>query len=105
MIVTHESFLSQIAEREGLDIGFLRRIFKSAESLLFEYLSSVLPSEEVTVKLFNGISVKRTYLPKQAYTKGMFQNISCQERVKAKASLSKYYNGQVNAALFEKQWR
>jgi len=35
--------------------------------------------------------------------KGMFQNIECPEHVNVKACLSKYYNGQVNQYLFDRQ--
>ena len=77
------------------------KILKSAENIIFDYLSSITPSEEVNIKLLNGINIKRKYIKKKKYSKGMFQNIECPEHVNVKACLSKYYNGQVNQYLFE----
>ena len=74
--------------------------FQSTEDVIFGCLSSTAPSEEISIKLFNGIQIKRKYIKEKKYSKGMFQGISCPEHVNIKASLSKYYNGQVNRKLF-----
>ena len=59
--------------------------------------------EEVNIKLLNGFNIKREYIKKKKYSKGMFQDIECPEHVNVKACLSKYYNGQVNQRLFNRQ--
>ena len=100
MIVTQDTLIQQIADKEDIDVATVRKILKSAENIVFDYLSSIPPSEDITLKLFNGISIDRKYINKRIYTKGMFQNITCPEHVKTKANCSKYYNGQVNQKLF-----
>lgn len=100
LIVTQDALTQQIADKENIDAATVRKIMKSTENIIFDYLSSVTPSDEVNIKLFNGISIKRRYIKKKKYSKGMFQNIDCPEHVNVKANLSKYYNGQINKKLF-----
>ncbi len=102
MNVTHDVLINQIATKEDIDVATVRKILKSAENIVFDYLSSITPSEEVNIKLLNGINIKRKYIQKKKYSKGMFQNIDCPEHVSVKACLSKYYNGQVNQYLFDR---
>lgn len=103
MNVTQDVLINQIATKEDVDVATVRKILKSAENIIFDYLSSITPSEEVNIKLLNGINIKRKYIKKKKYSKGMFQNIECPDHVNVKASLSKYYNGQVNQYLFDRQ--
>lgn len=103
MNVTQDILINQIAIKEDIDVATVRKILKSAENIVFDYLSSITPSEEVNIKLLNGINIKRKYIKKKKYSKGMFQNIDCPEHVNVKAYLSKYYNGQVNQYLFDRQ--
>lgn len=100
MIITQEDLIIQIAHNEGLNPDIVKEVFKSAEDIISERFSSVIPSEAVTVKLLRGISLERKYIPSKCYSKGMFRNINCPERVRTKASLSKYYNEQINRKLF-----
>lgn len=100
MNITQDALMKQIADKENMNIATVRKLFKSAEDIVFDYLSSTVPSEEVNIKLLNGINIKRKYIEKKKYSKGMFQNITCPEHVNIKISLSKYYNGQVNQKLF-----
>lgn len=101
--VTQDVLINQIATKEDIDVATVRKILKSAENIVFDYLSSITPSEEVNIKLLNGINIKRKYIKKKKYSKGMFQNINCPEHVNVKACLSKYYNGQVNQYLFDRE--
>lgn len=103
MNVTQDVLINQIATKEDIDVATVRKILKSAENIIFDYLSSITPSEEVNIKLLNGINIKRKYIKKKKYSKGMFQNIECPDHVNVKASLSKYYNGQVNQYLFDRE--
>lgn len=94
--------MKQIADREDMNVATVRNVFKSAEKIIFDHLSSTTPSESVVIKLLNGISLERKYVGKKTYTKGMFRDINCPEHVNIKANLSKYYNNRVNEELFTK---
>lgn len=103
MKINQDTLLKQIADKEGLNIAAVRSIFRSAEELIWDYLTASGPAEDVALKLFHGISIHRTYVGEKKYSKGMFQNISCPEHVNVKAHISKYYHTQVNQALFDSQ--
>ena len=77
MIVTQDSLIKQIAVQENVDIKTVQNIFKSTENIIFKHLSSTTPSENIIIKLFNGINLERKYIEKKIYSKGMFQNIEC----------------------------
>lgn len=91
--------MKKIADKEDINVATVRKLFKSTEDIIFDYLSSIAPSEDINIKLFNGISIKRKYIAEKQYSKGMFKNIKCPEHINAKAHLSKYYNKQINQKL------
>ena len=102
MIITQDALIKQIADKEDINVATVREIFKSAEDIIFDHLSSTTPSENLVVKILNGISLERKYIPKKKYSKGMFQDIDCQEHVNVKANSSTYYSKKVNDELFNK---
>ena len=69
MNVTQDVLINQIATKEDIDVATVRKILKSAENIIFDYLSSITPSEEVNIKLLNGINIKRKYIKKKKYSK------------------------------------
>lgn len=103
MNITQDVLINRIAAHEDISEATVRQVLKSAENIVFDYLSSGTPSEDVTIKLFHGFNIKRTYIKEKKYSKGMFQDIDCPEHVNAKICLSKYYIGQVNQKLFGRQ--
>ena len=102
MIITQVTLIKQIADKEGINVATVRNIFKSAEDIVFDHLSSTAPSEKLVLKILNGISLERKYIPKKKYSKGMFQDIDCQEHVNVKANSSTYYSKKVNDELFSR---
>lgn len=100
MNMNQDTLIKQIADRENVNVTTIRNIFRSAEDIIFGCLSSVAPSEEININLFTGIHIKRKYIEKKKYSKGIFKDIDCPEHVNVKAYLSKYYNKKVNQHLF-----
>lgn len=100
LIITQDTLIKQIADKEDINVATVRNIFKSAEDIIFDYLSSTTPSENMIVKILNGISLERKYIPKKKYSKGMFQNLDCPEHVNVKANSSTYYSKKINDELF-----
>ncbi|WP_304430830.1 hypothetical protein [Romboutsia ilealis] len=100
MIVTQENLVKQIANREDIDIATVRKIFKTAEKIVFDYLSSTTSSENMTVKLMDGLSLECNYLPeKEIHT---YDDIVCKSRIWAKPKITRYYNRKLNG-YFDKQ--
>lgn len=100
MNITQDTLMKQVAGRENMDLAMVRRLFRSTEDIIFDYLSSTAPSEELNIKVLNGIQIRRRYITGKKYSKGMFQDQDCPEHVNTKAALSKYYGEQINRKLF-----
>lgn len=81
---------------EGIDVTIVRDIFKSAENKIFAYLSSTTPSENIVIKILNGLSLESEYVPKHKVDRGMFKDYDCSERIKVKPSITKYYKNKLN---------
>ncbi len=100
MIITQDSLIRQIADREHVNADTVRDIFKSAEEIVFECLSSTAPSEHIVIRLFHGLNLERNYVDRKKYSKGMFQNLDCPAHVNVKAACSRYYSRKVNERLY-----
>lgn len=86
--------MKQIANREDIDVATVRKIFKSAEKIVFDYLSSTTSSENITVKIMDGLSLECNYVPeKEIHT---YDDIVCIPRIWAKPKITRYYNRKLN---------
>ena len=94
MILTQENLVKQIAEKEGINVATVRNIFKSAEDIVFDYLSSTTPSENRVIKLLDGLSLECNYVPeKEIHT---YDDIICKPRIWTKPKVTRYYNRKLN---------
>ena len=94
MTLTQDNLIKQIADEEDIDVATVRNIFKSAEDIIFAYLSSTTPSENRVIKLLDGLSLECNYIPeKQINT---YDNIICEPRIWVKPKITRYYNRKLN---------
>lgn len=99
MTITEDMLIRQIAENLGCDVATIRKLWKAAEDTIFNYLTSPISEQNQVIKLYTGIRLERTYIPKRTISKGMFQEMDCREHVLIKACISKYYNQKINDVL------
>lgn len=100
MTITQENLVKQIADKEELDAATVRKIFRTAEDIIFNCLSSATSSEKVIVKLLDGLSLECNYIPeKKIHT---YDDIVCSARIWAKPKITRYYNRKLNR-YFDKQ--
>ena len=86
--------INQIAKKEDINVETVRRIFSATENIVFDYLSSTTPSENVVVKILNGLSLTGKYIPeKEIHT---YDDIKCEERISVKPRVTRYYNRKIN---------
>lgn len=102
MVITQDELIKQISKKEDIDIATVRKIFKSAENCIFDYLSSASPIENICLKIFNGFNISRKYEKDKIYSKGMFKEIDCPEHVKINGHVTHYYKNKINSELFGK---
>lgn len=94
MTITQENLIKQIADNEDINVATVRSIFKSAENIIFDHLSSTTPSEKTVIKLLDGLSLECSYIPeKQIHT---YDDIVCKPRIWTKPKVTRYYNRKLN---------
>ncbi len=94
MTLTQEELINQIANKEDISVATVRNIFKSAEKIIFDYLSSTKPSENKSIKLLDGLSLECNYIPgKEIHT---YDDINCKPRIWTKPKITRYYNRKLN---------
>lgn len=99
MIITQENLIKQIADKEDINIATVRTIFKSAENIIFDHLSSTTPSENTIIKLMDGLSLECNYVPeKEIHT---YDNILCKPKIWTKPKITRYYNRKLNGYFDE----
>lgn len=100
MIITQENLVKQIAVKEDINTETVRKIFKSAEDIIFGYLSSTTSSENTIVKLMEGLSLECNYIPERKIH--TYEDIVCKPRIWVKPKITRYYNRKLNN-YFDKQ--
>jgi hypothetical protein len=95
LILTQDELIKQIANKEDINVATVREIFKSAEDIIFAYLSSTTPSENRVIKLLDGLSLECNYIPeKEIHT---YDDIVCKPRIWTKPKITRYYNRKLNS--------
>ena len=99
MIITQDTLIKQIADKEDINVATVREIFKSAEDIIFDHLSSTTPSENTIIKLLDGLSLECNYVPeKEIHT---YDDIVCKPRIWSKPKITRYYNRKLNGYFDE----
>lgn len=95
LIVNQAELIKQIAKsEEDINVATVRRVFKAAEDTIFDYLSSTTPSENVKIKLLDGLSIECNYIPEE--TIHTFDDIECGDKIWAKPKITRHYNRKLN---------
>lgn len=94
MTITQEELIRQIAQKENIDAITVRSIFRSAEHLIFQHLSSATPDENVVIKVLNGLSLECNYMHEREIHR--YDDIKCSARIWTKPKITRYYNRKLN---------
>lgn len=79
-----------------MNVAAVRNVFKSAEGIVTDYLSSTTPTDSYIIKLLNGISLESKYIPEKKVNRGMFKNITSKEKIKVIGKITKHYKQKIN---------
>ncbi len=102
MIITQENLIKQIADQEGVKEETIRRVFKSAEHVIFNCLSATTASENTTVKVLDGLSLECRYVPaKRMHT---YDDLVTEPKIWLKPKVTRYYNRKLNNKSNQKGW-
>lgn len=79
-----------------MHIAAVRKIFKTAEDYVTDYLSSTTPTDSYLIKLLNGVTLESKYIPERIVNKGMFENLECNEKIKISSNVSRCFEEKIN---------
>lgn len=94
MVITQDNLIKQIAESEDINIATVKKVFKSAEDLIFAHLSSTSPTDKTIIKVLNGLSLECNYIPEKKVN--TYTDIVCKEKIWVKPKITRYYNRRLN---------
>ena len=94
MTITQKDIIKDISKREGINVATVRKIFKSAEDIVFAYLSSTTPTDKTVVKLLDGLSLECKYVPPKEIHR--YEDIQCDEKIWVKPKITRHYNRKLN---------
>lgn len=97
MTITQDDLINTIAQKEDIDVATVRRIFDATENTIFDYLSSVTPTQPVVVKLLNGLKIEGKHIAGKRVNRGVFADIECKARIKIKAYITQHYYRKLNS--------
>lgn len=97
MVVSKEQLIKNIADREGIDVASVRDVIAGMENLVYAYLSSATPTENITVKPLKGLSITSVYEPAHEavhpYTR---EKLMVTPRIWSSSKISRYFNRKLN---------
>ena len=95
--INKEQVIKEIAKREGIPLSTVQSLYLTLENYIFEMLSSATPTEDVDLKLFNGINIncshKKEKEMKHPETGEAFRT---EDKIWAKPKITRYYNRKLN---------
>lgn len=93
-MLTQEELINDISKREEINVTTVRQVFKSAEDIIFDHLSSTSPTENTLIKVLDGLSLECKYIPeREIHT---YDDIKCNSKIWVKPKVTRYYNRKLN---------
>lgn len=95
---TKERLIKRIADAEHKDIALVRSIYNSLEDTIVEALAYATPETDVSVKLFEGITLESSHVPEKVKKNNLTgKNITVAEHIKVKANITRNYQEKINS--------
>ena len=96
--ITKDSLIRDIAKQTNNNISDVKDIYNALESTIFDILSSVNINGDITIRLFEGISLDGTYIPEKTKTNNLTGKESfVQSKIKPKCNITRSYCEKLNS--------
>lgn len=96
--ITKDTLLRNIAKQTDNNIGDVKNIYNALESTIFDILSSVDINGDISIKLFEGISLDGTYIPEKTKKNNLTGKVSLVEsKIKPKFTITRSYCEKLNS--------
>ena len=95
--ITKETLIKDVAKQTGKTIKDVRDVYNMLEKTIFDILSSVDINGDISIKLFEGISLDGIYVPKKTKQNNLTGEISLVEsKIKPKFNITRSYCEKLN---------
>lgn len=96
--VTKENLIRNIAKETKKNINEVRDFYNSFENLIFDILSSVDVNGDISIRLFEGISLDGIYVPEKTKQNNLTGEVSLVEsKIKPKFNITRSYCEKLNS--------
>lgn len=96
--ITKENLIRNIAKETNKNINEIRDFYNSLESLIFDFISSVDVHGDISIKLFEGISLNGIYIPEKTKQNNLTGEIRFVEsKIKPKFNITRSYIEKLNS--------
>lgn len=95
--ITKESLVKDIAKKTQKNMGDVKEIYNALENAIFNILSSVNANEDMSIRLFEGISLEGSYIPEKTKKNNLTGKVSVVEsKIKPKFNITRSYCEKLN---------
>ena len=95
--VTKENLIKDIAKQTDKSISDVKDIYNTLEKVVFDALSSVNENQDISIRLFEGISLDGTYMPEKTKKNNLTGKESFVEsKIKPKFNITRSYCEKLN---------
>ena len=96
--ITKESIVKDVAKQTNKNIYDVRDIYNALEKTLFDILSSVDVNGDISIRLFEGISLDGIYVPEKTKKNNLTGKLSLVEsKIKPKFNITRSYCEKLNS--------
>lgn len=96
-VITKDSIIKSIARNSKQTINDVKDFYDTLEDIIFDILSSVDESQDVQIKLFEGISLDGKYIPEKMKKNNLTGKVSLVEsKIRPKFAITRSYVEKLN---------
>ena len=96
--VTKENLIRNIAKETNKNINDVRDFYNSLENLIFDFLSSVDVNGDISIRLFEGISLDGIYVSEKTKQNNLTGEVRLVEsKIKPKFNITRSYCEKLNS--------
>ena len=95
--ITKESLLKDISKQTNKNISDVKEIYNALEKTIFDILSSVGTNGDISIRLFEGISLDGTYVSEKTKKNNLTGQVNFVEsKIKPKFNITRSYCEKLN---------
>ena len=95
--ITKENLIRDVANQTNQSINDVRNTYNALENAIFDILSSVDVNGDISIRLFEGISLNGTYIPEKTKVNNLTGELSfVKSKIKPKFNITRSYCDKLN---------